>query len=208
MAIAIQNNEPDAEGLKVLSSMNRATPGESLTGNPDEPKTWEQPPKYTNIRDALEHVLSKLIEEKTYLSIVSAIGKGIPISDVVQQILYIGFTKGKWNPDMMLLLVEPLMYLVMSLCEKAGVEYILYRGEEEDDKDANKKDELIAQGKELGSLAQAIKNKAEAGTITNASIPREIATELAQIEAPESLMARPAEQEMPTASNSLLAANI
>ena len=96
----------------------------------------------------------------------------------------------------------------MSLCEKAGVEYILYRGEEEDDKDANKKEELIAQGKELGSLAQAIKNKAEAGTITNASIPREIATELAQIEAPESLMARPAEQEMPTASNSLLAANI
>ena len=210
MVIATQNMELDPEGLKVLGSMDRATPGESLTSNPDESKSWEQPPEYTNIRDALEHVLSKLIEEKTYLSIVGAIGKGIPISDVVQQILYIGFTKGKWNPDMMLLLIEPLMYLVISLCEKAGVEYVLYRGEEEDEKDFNKKDELIAQGKELGSISEMIENKAEAGAITSASIPEEIAKALEEVEAPESLMARPAEQEQetPTAPDSLLAANI
>jgi len=208
MAISTQNMEIDPEGLEVLGSMNRAIPGESLTANPDESKTWEQPPEYTNMKDALEYILSKLIEEKTYLSIVGAIGKGIPISDVVQQVLYIGFNQGKWNPDMMLLLIEPLMYLVMSLCEKAGVEYVLYRGEEEDKKDLNRKSQIIAQGEELGSLAKMIEKKAEAGTITSASIPREIATELAQIEAPESLMARPAEQEIPTAPSSLLAANI
>jgi len=210
MAISTQNMELDPEGLKVLGNMARATPGESLTGNPDEPKAWEQPPEYTNMRDALEYVLYKLIQEKTYVSIVGAIGKGIPISDVVQQILYIGFTKGKWNPDMMLLLIEPLMYLVISLCEKAGVEYVLYRGEEEDEKDFNKKDELIAQGKELGSISEMIEKKAEAGTITSASIPKEIAKVLEEVEVPESLMARPAEQEqeIPTASNSLLAANI
>ena len=210
MVIATQNMELDPEGLKVLGSMDRATPGESLTGNPDEPKAWEQPPEYTNMRDALEYVLYKLIQEKTYVSIVGAIGKGIPISDVVQQILYIGFNQGKWNPDMMLLLIEPLMYLVISLCEKAGVEYVLYRGEEEDEKDFTKKDELIAQGKELGSISEMIEKKAEAGTITSASIPKEIAKVLEEVEVPESLMARPAEQEqeIPTASNSLLAANI
>ena len=209
MVIATQNMELDPEGLKVLGSMDRATPGESLTSNPDEPKNWEQPPEYTNIQDALEDVLSLLIEEKTYVSIVGAIGKGIPISDVVQQILYIGFTQGKWNPDMMLLLIEPLMYLVMSLCEKAGVKYTLYRGEEEGDQTDDIEDTIKTKGKELKSLSEMIEKKVEAGTITSASIPREIAMELEEVEAPESLMAKPAEQEqeIPTAPDSLLAAN-
>ena len=209
MAIETQNMDLDPEGLKVLGSMDRATPGESLTSNPDEPKNWEQPPEYTNIQDALEDVLSLLIEEKTYVSIVGAIGKGIPISDVVQQILYIGFTQGKWNPDMMLLLIEPLMYLVMSLCEKAGVKYTLYRGEEEGDQTDDIEDTIKTKGKELKSLSEMIEKKVEAGTITSASIPREIAMELEEVEAPESLMAKPAEQEkeIPTAPDSLLAAN-
>ena len=210
MAIETQNMELDPEGLKVLGNMNRATPGEALTGNPDEPKTWEQPPEYTNMKDALEYVLSKLIEEKTYVSIVGAISKGIPISDVVQQILYIGFTQGKWNPDMMLLLIEPLMYLVISLCEKAGVKYTLYRGEEEDDEADDIEDTINTKGKELKSLSEMIEKKVKAGTITSTSIPREIAMELEEVEVPESLMAKPAEQEqeIPTASNSLLVANI
>ena len=209
MAIETQNMDLDPEGLKVLGSMDRATPGESLTSNPDEHKNWEQPPEYTNIQDALEDVLSLLIEEKTYVSIVGAIGKGIPISDVVQQILYIGFTQGKWNPDMMLLLIEPLMYLVMSLCEKAGVKYTLYRGEEEGDQTDDIEDTIKTKGKELKSLSEMIEKKVEAGTITSASIPREIAMELEEVEAPESLMAKPAEQEqeIPTAPVSLLAAN-
>ena len=209
MAIETQNMDLDPEGLKVLGSRDRATPGESLTSNPDEPKNWEQPPEYTNIQDALEDVLSLLIEEKTYVSIVGAIGKGIPISDVVQQILYIGFTQGKWNPDMMLLLIEPLMYLVMSLCEKAGVKYTLYRGEEEGDQTDDIEDTIKTKGKELKSLSEMIEKKVEAGTITSASIPREIAMELEEVEAPESLMAKPAEQEqeIPTAPDSLLAAN-
>ena len=142
------------------------------------------------------------------MSIVGAIGKGIPVSDVVQQILYIGFTKGKWNPDLMLLLVEPLLYLVMSLCEKAGVEYKLYRGEEEDAEDDDIEESLSTRGKELKSLANMIDQKVESGTITSASIPREIAMDLQEVKVPESLMAKPQqEQELPTAPNSLLAAN-
>ena len=206
MAIAIQNKEPDAEGLEFLGNMNRAIPGECLTANRYEPRSWERPPEFTTMKDALEHVLSLLIKEKTYVSIVGAIGRGVPISDVVQQILYIGFTKGKWNPDMMLLLVEPIIYLLMSLCEKAGMEYKLYRGEKEDEEDDDIEGSLSSRGKELQSLAKMIDEKAESGTITSASIPREIAMELKEVKVPESLMAKPQqEQELPIASNSLLA---
>ena len=125
MAMPIQNTEPEQEGLDFLGNMNRALPGESLTANPDEPRAWEKPPEFTTMKDALEHVLGLLIKEKTYVSIVGAIGKGVPISDVVQQILYIGFTKGKWNPDLMLLLVEPTIYIVMWLADQAGIDATL-----------------------------------------------------------------------------------
>ena len=127
--MAIENTEIQQEGLDVLGNMDRPIPGQSLTSNPDEPKPWEQSPEYSNMHEALDFILNNLMDEKAYVPILNAISEGIPISDIVQQILYIGFNEGKWNPDMLLMLLEPLMYVVMALCEKAGVEYTLYRGE-------------------------------------------------------------------------------
>jgi len=190
-----QNIEYDQEGLAILGNMNRATPGQSLTTSPDEPKAWEQSPEYVNIQEALDYVVGFLIEEKTYVSIVGAIGRGIPISDVVQQILYGGFQNGKWNPDLILMLVEPLMYVLMALCEKAGVKYTLYRGEEEDDEAEDIEGNLKQQSKEIKDLANLIEDKASEGNITSASVPREIVQEIQQAEVPESLMAKPQEQQ-------------
>ena len=191
-----QNIQYDEAGLEALGHMNRPIPGQSLTANPDEPYSWESPPEFTRLNEALDYVLDFLIEEENYTSIVGSIGEGIPISDIVQQIMYMGFSSGKWNPDLMLLLVEPLMYMIMSLCEKAGVEYKLYRGEEEDDEADEKLNEDISEkSKELQTLANLIEQKAGEGNITSASVPREIAQEIQQAEVPESLMARPQEQQ-------------
>ena len=195
MATEQQNIEYDQEGLAILGNMNRATPGQSLTTSPDEPKAWEQSPEYVNIQEALDYVVGFLIEEKTYVSIVGAIGDGIPISDVVQQILHSGFQNGKWNPDLILMLVEPLMYVLMALCEKAGVKYTLYRGEEEDDEAEDIEGNLKQQSKEIKDLANLIEDKASEGNITSASVPREIVQEIQQAEVPESLMAKPQEQQ-------------
>ena len=35
---------------------------------------------------------------------------------------YVGFREGKWNPDLMMMLIEPFMYLLMALAEKAGID--------------------------------------------------------------------------------------
>jgi len=109
--------------------------------------------------------------------------------------MYMGFSNGKWNPDLMLLLVEPLMYMVMSLCEKAGVEYTLYRGEEQDDEADDIEGNLENKAEQLKSLANMIEDKASEGNITSASVPREIAQEIQQAEVPQSLMAKPQEQQ-------------
>ena len=190
-----QNIQYDEAGLEALGHMNRPIPGQSLTSNPDEPSSWESSPEFTRLNEALDYILEFLIEEENYTSIVGAIGEGIPISDVTQQIMYMGFSNGKWNPDLMLLLVEPLMYMVMSLCEKAGVEYTLYRGEEQDDEADDIEGNLENKAEQLKSLANMIEDKASEGNITSASVPREIAQEIQQAEVPQSLMAKPQEQQ-------------
>ena len=195
MATQQQNIEYDQEGLEILGSMDRPTPGQSLTTNPDQPQNWDRATEYVNLQEALDYVVGFLIEEKTYVSIVGAIGDGIPISDVVQQILHSGFQNGKWNPDLFLMLVEPLMYILMALCEKAGVKYTLYRGEEEDDEAEDIEGNLKQQSKEIKDLANLIEDKASEGNITSASVPREIVQEIQQAEVPESLMAKPQEQQ-------------
>ena len=47
---------------------------------------------------------------------------GFPVGDMAEQILFEGFSKGQWNPDLMLLLVEPTMYILIALADMADVE--------------------------------------------------------------------------------------
>tara|TARA_B100001250_G_C19780904_1_gene781824 strand:- start:601 stop:1212 length:612 start_codon:yes stop_codon:yes gene_type:complete len=198
-----QNTEFEKEGLEALGHMNRPIPGQSLTSNPDEPYPWESPPEYTNMKEALDFVLDNLMDEEAYVPILNAIEDGIPISDVVQQILYIGFNEGKWNPDMLLMLVEPLMYVVMALCEKAGIEYTLYRGEEEDD-DQEINQNIKNVEEETKSLQELTKSKIVKPTSTG--VPKNILQELQELEIPqESLMSKPQQENNTPSGDSLLA---
>ena len=198
-----QNTEFEKEGLEALGHMNRPIPGQSLTSNPDEPYPWESPPEYTNMKEALDFVLDNLMDEEAYVPILNAIEDGIPISDVVQQILYIGFNEGKWNPDMLLMLVEPLMYVVMALCEKAGIVYTLYRGEEEDD-DQEINQNIKNVEEETKSLQELTKSKIVKPTSTG--VPKNILQELQELEIPqESLMSKPQQENNTPSGDSLLA---
>ena len=201
--MAIENTEIQQEGLDVLGNMDRPIPGQSLTSNPDEPKPWEQSPEYSNMHEALDFILNNLMDEKAYVPILNAISEGIPISDIVQQILYIGFNEGKWNPDMLLMLLEPLMYVVMALCEKAGIEYTLYRGEEEDD-DQEINQNIKNVEEETKSLQELTKSKIVKPTSTG--VPKNILQELQELEIPqESLMSKPQQENNTPSGDSLLA---
>ena len=50
---------------------------------------------------------------------------GIPVNTISQVMLREGFNKGKFNPDMMLNLLEPTMYMLMAIAEKAGIEPVI-----------------------------------------------------------------------------------
>ena len=127
------------DGIDALVNAGKPIPGQSLANDPDQPYPWEGPPEFTNFREALNFVAEELLEEDIYVPLVVGMGQGVPVSDVALQILQRGFQEGKWNPDLLLLLLEPVMYILMALCEKAGIDYRM-TGDEEEDLDEKDRD--------------------------------------------------------------------
>jgi hypothetical protein len=104
-------------------------PGSSLTSDPDDPAPYEQPPEYVDVHAASEWVFSQLIEEERYDQLIQSLLEGIPVADITQMILFTGFTQGKWDVNLMTLLIEPVMYIIMALGERAGVDFVIERNE-------------------------------------------------------------------------------
>lgn len=117
----------------IQGSLNtgRAIPGQSLTNSPDQPYNWEKPTEYTNPREAMLYVFETLTVPETTENLLISIKNGVGVIDIASITLYAGFLEGKWNPDLMLLLMEPTMYMIMALAEKADIEYNLEAGDDE-----------------------------------------------------------------------------
>lgn len=178
------------EAVEAFAKAGRPIPGQSLTANPDEPRPFEGQPDFTNFKEALDYTVGELLEEEAYMSIVGAIGDGVPIIDLVMQITYVGFREGKWNPDLMMMLVEPLIYTLMALAEKADIEY---RIDDEDEDDEPAESILEEKAKNIADLAKAKLEKA--GSIPSGTVPTEIIQQIEAAEVPEGLLARPEETE-------------
>lgn len=102
----------------------RPIPGQSLTTNPDTPWAWERPPLLTNKDEALAFFLELFTEEERFAAIIQSLEEGVPVMDLVQLFLIQSFRDGEINPNLMLLLAEPLAFMIMALGERAGVDDI------------------------------------------------------------------------------------
>ena len=179
--------EYNQEAVDAFAQAGRPIPGQSLTSNPDEPRPFEGPPDFTNFKEALDYTTAELLEEEAYMSIVGALGDGVPVTDLAMQIGYVGFREGKWNPDLMMMLMEPLMYLLMALAEKAGVAYRV------DDEDEDEEDDTLFEEKSK-NIAETIKEKVDKGQIPSGALPSDIVAKIEALEMPqESLLAQPEE---------------
>ena len=183
--------EYNPEAVEAFAKAGRPIPGQSLTSNPEEVRPFEGAPEFTNFKEALDYTVGELLEEEAYMSIVGAIGDGVPVIDLVMQITYVGFREGKWNPDLMMMLVEPLIYTLMALAEKADIEY---RIDDEDDEDDEPAESILEEkAKNIADLAKAKLEKS--GSIPSGAIPTEIAQQIEAAEVPESLLAKPEQEE-------------
>tara|TARA_S200002703_G_C3793116_1_gene244825 strand:+ start:1023 stop:1607 length:585 start_codon:yes stop_codon:yes gene_type:complete len=179
------------EGIDSLSQTGKPIPGQSLTANPDEPRPFEGPPDFTNFKEALDYITSELLLEENYTPIVLAIGDGVTIVDLATQIGYVGFREGKWNPDLMMMLMEPIMYLLMALAEKAGIKYRI------DDEDDDEEDMLPQQSGQFEQLKNITKEKfSDKSKVSKTALPQDILQKVESLEIPqESLLSKPVEKE-------------
>ena len=116
--------ESEESFAKVGTSFKRAIPGQSLTSDPDKPMPFEQPPQYTEVNEAIEHYFEMFTQENIYEGILNALIDDVSIMEIVKPLLFQGFQEGLFNPDMMLLLAEPLTYIIAALAEHKALKKV------------------------------------------------------------------------------------
>lgn len=189
------------EYLKSITTGGRPIPGQSLTSDPSNPAPYEKPPQFTTIHDASEFLFEKFIEEETYATMMSLLNDGMPIMDIVQTTLFTGFSEGKWNPDLMMLLIEPTAYMLLALAERADIDPVIYRGEEEDEAD---EEAILGVSFEQEKLNTMKKYREEEIKIPKGVLSPAIQQQLAKVQ-PPSMMEQPPEEPAAPEGESLLA---
>jgi hypothetical protein len=177
----------------------KAIPGQSLTNSPDQPYNWEKPSEYTNPREAMLYVFESLTVPETTTNILLSLDNGVGVIDIASITLYSGFLEGKWNPDLMMLLMEPTMYMIMALAEKADIPYSLEAGDAKApvEMSPDRQIEKLEQGiNELDKMKQVA-----AGRVSPQSVPQDVREIIEETELSPSLLERVKEE---TQSKSLL----
>lgn len=170
--------------------LNRPIPGQGLTSDPENPYPWEKPPEFTDLEDGLQYVFGRLINPEAYVSIMNVIDDGTALMDITQGILFKGFTEGKWNPDLMMMLAEPTTYMLMALAERADIDFKVYKGEEEDEDTESTLFNIDIDKQKLKELRSVSKSK----EIPKGMIPKEIEEQIEELPA-SSLLSKPEEEE-------------
>ncbi len=177
----------------------QAIPGQSLTNSPDEPYNWEKPSEYSNPREAMLYVFESLTIPETTTNILLSLSNGVGVIDIASITLYSGFLEGKWNPDLMALLMEPTMFMIMALAEKANIDFDLEAGDRDKPEEMSGESQLetITSGvNELDKMRQMA-----ASRVSPQSVPQEVRTIIEETELSPSLLQRVEEE---TQSKSLL----
>ena len=176
------------EAVDALVNAGKPIPGQSLTNDPDQRYPWESPPEYTDYKQALNFIADQLLDKEVYVPMMKGIGAGVPITDITLQMLQAGFEQGKWNPDLLMMLIEPTVYTLMALAEKANIQYRINGDQEEDMDEDDEKDIQMMKQKNLQEL---VKTKvSQESKVPSGVVPREILKQIDNMEMPQSLLSR------------------
>ena len=186
MAEKLKENQFDEVGV---NPFNAPIPGESLTSPSDMPKSWERPPQHSDAENAMEAIYMEITQENTLRRLIDMIDSDIPLDEIAQVILYKGYTEGKFNPDLMLLLIEPTLYLLIAIADYGDVrDYVLYK-EEVDDPDTEISDddvEPIMIGEDKKEKRELPKPKKEVlGESLLAKVEKELPAKVAEVKEKE-----------------------
>lgn len=191
--------QPTDTPIKSTVSLNRPIPGQGLTNDPDSPYPWEKAPEFVDLDKSLKYLLEIITQKEAYASLISMMDDGVPLMEITQVLLFQGFTEGKWNPDLMMILAEPLCYMLLALAERADIDAVIYDGEDED-----QNPEMFNVEMQKDKF-EKLSNAAKKNSIPSGVLPVDIQEKIEDIEV-SSLLAQP-EQDVDVDNNSLLGRN-
>ena len=120
---------------------------------------------------------------------VEALSEGASVGDLAISIAYAKFVEGKISPNSLLLLVEPIMYVIMAIGEEANIAYNI----DGDDIDEEDSEEIAEKLKEAETIFEQIKSGAMSN-IQEGAIPNDIREQIANEDIPSLLAAREPEE--------------
>lgn len=174
------------ERMGGLAPTDAPIPGQSLTEDPEQRSPFERPPQHVDQEEAVRDIFMKLTDEDKVDDVLDTLRQGTPVEDLAQVILFEGFRQGKYTPDLMLMLIEPTIYLVMAIAESAGIDYELYPEEDfwgDDEED-------MVQDREANIFSGLMKQKNENATLVETGVEgaeQEVRQTIDEIERPASV---------------------
>lgn len=109
-----------------LDPLSGPTPGESLTADPETKAPFETAPEHVGVDQAMEDLFMRVTEEEALDQLLNLMRSETPLENIAQVLLFAGFREGKFNPDLMLMMIEPTIYILVWLAEYAGIDPVLY----------------------------------------------------------------------------------
>jgi hypothetical protein len=156
-------------------------PGQSLTNSPDSKQAWELPPQFVNKREAELYILEELTEKEKFIIITDLISDGMPLDTLTRTYLMAGYSKGLWDVDMMMLLIESVAYILMALAEKVGLDFELYAGENEEEAEVETEEQKKKIEQSIDIVKQGIKKIADKPLDTIKGTSRELIKKIEEI---------------------------
>lgn len=136
-----------------LMEMMEATPipGQALTQDPENKMPWETPPEFTDIQEYVDEAFLDISNPETLPALLDALRHQAPLEYLVESYLQNDVQAGKITPDVMMLAIEPIMYILITMATYAGIDPNFYPEDEMDD-DEGLNSETEALRKKANSL--------------------------------------------------------
>lgn len=101
-------------------SFSAPIPGQGLTKTPGS-TPWQQPPKYVHLDDALNYVFDNLTQAPKLMQLLALMKHGVPLEALSRLVIFSGFGYGLWTPDLGMLMVKGVMYILAGIAQRANL---------------------------------------------------------------------------------------
>jgi len=104
----------DEFGEGIGNPFDTPVPGQSLTDEPGN-YPWEHPPQYITTDGAADHLWNRMSEPEFAEQIIAMLDAGVPVEAIGRTVLFGGFLKGKFSPDVAFIIAEPVMKMIATI---------------------------------------------------------------------------------------------